>query len=163
MSVDKQRDSGAQRNGVSKYKDEGEGKRKKRTLAGGKKKRGREQAAARATKFEEAREYTRRRGKTDTEGFNREEKGKGAHKNNLKLLFNETTGLMEKRQQKYADVSQAAVQEEAERVEEGQESRKSYEAEERYRATIDKTKVQIYGTLRVKKRLTTQRGSSAVT
>ena len=109
MSVDKQRNSGAQRNGVSKYKDEGEGKRKKRTLAGGKKKREREQAIARATKFEEAKEYTRRRGKTDKEGFNREEKGKGAHKNNLKLSFNKTIGLMEKRQQQYTGVSQAAV------------------------------------------------------
>ena len=79
----------------------------------------------------------------------RKVKGAGPNKNNIKLSFTKTIGIMDKRKQQCADVSQAAVKEGADEEEERRESKRNYEAEEKYRATIDKTKVPIYGTLRV--------------
>ena len=95
------------------------GKSRTRTPVKGKKKRGREEAATRANRFREAEGYTRRGKETMDDGENsRKVKGAGPNKNKIKLSFTKTIGIMDKRKQQYADVSQAAVNEGAEEEEE---------------------------------------------
>ena len=74
------------------------GKSGTRTLVKGKKTRARKEATTRANKFREAEGYMRRGKKTMDDGENsRKVKGAGPNKNNLKLSFTKTIGIMDKR------------------------------------------------------------------
>ena len=122
MTVAKQRGSGAQQNCVSKKKEEGNRGNYGGMTKGKEKKRGRIQAARCAGRFR-------------NEGC----------KVNTKLSFSETIDIMTKRKKQFREVSSSEVREEAQEKEARGESKRNNESEKKYKASIDKKKVPIYG------------------
>ena len=132
MNKGKQRTSGSQRKSMSNEKGgraAGQGAAKKR--------RGVKTLATRANVFREATEKT--------EGDRRRKNGSigSTNKNNVKLSFEETVGIMDKRAKKYEGVTQLQVKESKDNGREKLMSIQSTEAEGKYRKTIDKEKVPI--------------------
>ena len=74
------------------------------------------------------------------------------NKNNVKLSFEETMEIMDKRTKKYEGVTQSQVKESNDNQMENLARTQSDKEEDKYRKSIDKEKVPIYGTLRVDKK-----------